>query len=137
MALSSWLPQLRVYRPFESAREFVRALRLKGQEEWRAYTKTDQFPPDIPADPEPVYADEGWTTWGDWLGSDHVATNKRIYLPYGAAKPIVHGFNLKTANEWRRFKPRLPKNIPAHPEVVYEGKGWIDWPDWLGPGTAR
>jgi hypothetical protein len=26
-------------------------------------------PMDIPAHPQPVYADGGWVSWGDWLGT--------------------------------------------------------------------
>jgi crotonobetainyl-CoA:carnitine CoA-transferase CaiB-like acyl-CoA transferase len=53
------------YRSFESARDYVRGLGLKTQEEWKSYCKSGQKPDDIPADPRGVYKDKGWVSSGD------------------------------------------------------------------------
>ena len=50
-------------------RAFVRPLGLKGQKEWRAYGASGKRPLNIPANPDKVYAGNGWTNWGDWLGT--------------------------------------------------------------------
>lgn len=39
------------WRPFEEAREFVRALGLQRQREWAEWAKTDARPTDIPFNP--------------------------------------------------------------------------------------
>jgi hypothetical protein len=54
----------REYRPFEEAREYIRKLGINTQEEWREYRKSDNKPPDIPANPNRTYKEE-WKGWGD------------------------------------------------------------------------
>jgi hypothetical protein len=68
-------PSLRSFRAFAAAREFVRSLRLSGERDWRRYRTgsppfTTAVPDDIPSDPRRVYADSGWVSWGDFLGTD-------------------------------------------------------------------
>ena len=50
--------QLKQYRSFAEAREFVRSLGLKNQKEWWEYCKSGNKPDDIPANP--------WTTYKEW-----------------------------------------------------------------------
>ena len=45
----------RVFRPFKEARDFARALNLKGQKEWNEYCVSGNKPDDIPAAPWVVY----------------------------------------------------------------------------------
>ena len=64
---------LRVYRPFEDAREFVHSLKLKSQDEWQQFCKGQlpekgTLPPDIPAAASRIYATKGWKGLVDWLG---------------------------------------------------------------------
>jgi len=59
----------REYRPFSEAREFARSLKLKSGAEWRAFTKTEQMPEDIPKAPDQKYKGKGWKGWKDWLGT--------------------------------------------------------------------
>ncbi|MDC0153551.1 hypothetical protein OAJ02_02320 [Nitrosopumilus sp.] len=47
--------QDRKYRSYKEAREFVRALKLKGNNEWREYCKSGNKPDDIPSNPWDVY----------------------------------------------------------------------------------
>jgi hypothetical protein len=58
----------REYRTFEEAREYVRSLGLKNCEEWRAHSKSEERPDDIPSTPREFYKFE-WRGWGDWLGT--------------------------------------------------------------------
>ena len=78
------------WRSFEEARDFVHQLQLKNQKEWINWTKTEARPNDIPAKPSRVYQDNGWVSFGDWLGTGKIATQHRIYLPYEEAHKFVH-----------------------------------------------
>jgi len=67
-------PQLREFLPFKEAREFVHGLELKNFSEWPKYRKGDLpekgvRPKDIPTRPDQVYKTQGWSDWGDWLGT--------------------------------------------------------------------
>ena len=48
----------KTYRPFKEARDFVRALNLKGITEWDDYCKSGNKPDDIPFAP--------WHTYKEW-----------------------------------------------------------------------
>ena len=43
-------------------------LEEQAQQAWYDYFDTHSLPPDIPRDPDIVYADLGWNGWVDWLG---------------------------------------------------------------------
>jgi hypothetical protein len=56
------------WRPFEEAREYIRALEIKNNLEWREWCVGGSRPDDIPTAPEEIYADQ-WEGWADWLGT--------------------------------------------------------------------
>ena len=69
----------REYRGFEAARGFVHRLGLNSRTEWMLYVKgflpgKTPKPADIPYHPDRIYKDMGWTSWGDWLGTDRRAS---------------------------------------------------------------
>jgi len=74
--------QNRTWLSFEKARAFVRKLGLKGQGDWRQWSKTNARPRSIPSLPSKVYKDDGWAGWGDWLGTSTIANQDRVYLPF-------------------------------------------------------
>ena len=84
-----------------------------------------------------VYANDGWSSWGDWLGSGRIATYKVQYRPFPQARAFARSLGLKTRNEWFDFarSGKLPSDIPIKPERTYAGKGWRGMGDWLGTGT--
>ena len=63
-------PRLRKYRTFNKARKFVRSLKLKSGEEWKAYKRSGKLPIDIPAAPQHAYLKKGWKGMRDWLGTN-------------------------------------------------------------------
>jgi superfamily II DNA or RNA helicase len=73
--LEDWLGiQDNKYLPFEEARTFIRNLKLKNIQEWKAYcdglTKA-KIPNNIPKNPKEVYKYTGWWGLNDWLGIEH------------------------------------------------------------------
>ena len=59
----------RIFKPFDEARIFARALNLKGQKDWKNYCKSGGKPDDIPSNPSQTYKNQGWSSWGDWFGN--------------------------------------------------------------------
>lgn len=90
------------YRPFDEARCFVRHLGLKSSSEWRKYSKSENKPKDIPANPAEIYKKE-WKGMGDWLGTGFVATSERKYLPFEEGRKFVHSFGFKDREEWKQY----------------------------------
>jgi len=76
------------FRPFTEARDFVHALKLKNQEEWRTYCKSTSRPTDTPTNPDKIYRTE-WKGMGDWLGTGRIASRKMKFLPFEEAKEYV------------------------------------------------
>jgi superfamily II DNA or RNA helicase len=121
------------FLPFEQARGIVRNLNLKNSEDWRKYTKSDNFPKNIPKAPGLVYLEE-WLGIGDWLGTGRIADHKKEFLSFEEARKLARSYNFIKMNEWKSFQysKDFPINLPKSPDNVYKDKGWISWPDFLG-----
>jgi hypothetical protein len=130
--------RLREYRSFEEARAFARSLGLGSYTKWRDYIRSGQKPADIPSYPDGAYKDSGWISWGDWLGTDTVASFLREYRSFEEARQFVRSLGLKSVTEWEKFKKsgKKPDDIPAGPSATYANSGWISWGDWLGTGRV-
>ncbi len=139
----------KVYRDFESARDYVRTLKLPGIKQWKAYCKglmpdKGELPKDIPVAANEIYKDDGWTTWGDWLGTGNIAKYLIVYRPFSEARTFVRSLRLKGARDWRIYCKNLlahsagkfPDDLPKNPDKTYAEKGWAGWGDWLGTGTV-
>ena len=130
--------QLREYKSFEEARDFVHMLKLKSGEEWFEYCQSGQKPDDIPSFPNKTYKQDGWKTMGDWLGTGSVANFLREYKSFEEARDFVHNLNLKNLKEWKEYcKSGLkPEDVSTNPNRTYKQDGWNTWGDWLGSGTV-
>jgi hypothetical protein len=126
--------RLRKYRSFKKARAFARSLGLKSQSEWRDYCKSGKKPDDIPIKPYKTYADTGWASLGDWLGTGGVATHLRKYRSFKQARAFVRGLGLKSQSQWRDYSKsgKKPADIPSNSSRTYAKTGWAGYADWLG-----
>jgi len=128
--------QFKQYRPFSDARAFVHSLDLKGQKEWRKeYCKSGKKPDDIPANPDQVYKNKGWVSFGDWVGNRNIAPTKRKFKPFAEARKFIHSLQLRGGEDWKKYfkSKKMPLDIPSHPHIIYK-KDWISWGDWFGTG---
>jgi superfamily II DNA or RNA helicase len=120
---------LREYLPFEEARVLAWTLNLKSQSEWDALARSDKLPPGLPRAPHMVYADDGWLSWGDWLGSGAIATYKVKYRPFEPARSWARTLGLKSGKQWLDFarSEKRPTDIPIKPERTYAKKVGQEW----------
>lgn len=138
-AQDSWLP-------FEKARKFAQSLGISSQTEWRAYTagRMSDKPPkpyEVPAMPERIYQDQGWSGYGDWLGTGRIASHKRFTRTFEAAREFARGLKLTSSKEWWKYcrgeiakLPPFPSDMGVRPDRSYKHRGWAGWEDWLGLG---
>lgn len=121
------------YLSFVDARKFSRDLNLKSQEEWFSWKKNSKRK-DIPYSPYREYKDNGWVSWGDWLGTGRVADQLKEFKQFKDARIFARDLNLKSLKEWQHFckTKDLPDDIPKTPHHVYKNEGWIGYKDWLG-----
>lgn len=127
------------YMPFTKARKFARSLKLRNRDEWQEMVRKGKVPKDIPLKPERAYADKGWVSCGDWLGTGYVPPFQREYHSFQKARLFSRKLKLKSRNEWESYckgeikkSVKRPSEIPATPARVYKNNGWNGWPDWLG-----
>ncbi|MBI4509473.1 MAG: hypothetical protein HY698_07535 [Deltaproteobacteria bacterium] len=137
------------FRPFTEARAFARSLLLSGRSQWSAFTHgrlpaKGRLPDDIPKAPDQKYQNAGWTGWGDFLGTGNPARHHVAYRPFREARAFARSLGLANVKEWKTFcksksgnRRVLPSDIPAAPHMVYAGKGWISYGDWLGTGRVH
>jgi len=122
------------FLPFERAREFVRELNLKNEEEWRTFFKSEKMPNDIPCNPARTYPKE-WKGMGDWLGTGTIASRNMIFLSFNEARKFARSLRFSSVKEWQEYckSGKKPANIPYGPEKIYSKK-WRGYGDWLGTG---
>ena len=91
----------KAFRPFQEAREYVHDLRLKSYVDWLNYCKTADKPVDIPHRPDRTYRDQGWSGWGDWIGTGRVANRDRRFRSFQEARAYTRslGFALAPSTE--------------------------------------
>lgn len=121
------------YREFKKAREFVRKLKLKSNNEWNDYSKSKSKPNDIPATPMSTYKNKGWLNMGDWLGNNRVAYGSINYLNFEDVKIFVRKLNINSRKEWDEYclSGSKPTNIPKTLHYTYKSE-WKGWDDFLG-----
>ena len=129
------------WRSFTKCKEWVQSVGITSETEWRKYLKQNKIPSDIPRTPQIVYQIE-WKSWGDFFGTGRVFISPQNFLPFEKARMWSIKSGISSAREWRNYsnQGKLPKNIPARPELVYS-EHWISWMDWFGkeclPGKRR
>jgi superfamily II DNA or RNA helicase len=100
------------FLPYDEARDVLGALGFKNVKEWHAYSASGERPANIPANPDKIYAEKGWTTWSDWLGTGRTRSS---FLPYGEARNFTRPLGLKSVRDWRVYSAsgNRPANIPS------------------------
>ncbi len=143
LAKITWLP-------FEQARDFIRSLGLKNQNEWIKYTKGGisglrPKPQNIPSTPERTYKGKGWIGLGDWIGAKTLSGRQLSaqFTSFEKAKEFALTLDLKSEKEWRSYctglrpdLPQRPPQVPAGPPQTYKTE-WQGWGDWLGTSNIK
>lgn len=136
----------KVFRSFESARKYCRALGLTTSGQWLDYCKGRipsllPKPEDIPSNVARQYANEGFVGMNDFLNTTYHRKVKRTkaYRSFEESKRFVHSLKLNNLIEWNLYikgelphRKKMPKDIPANPLLVYKDTGWKGFGDWLG-----
>ena len=131
------------WKSYSEAKKIVQKLELSGKKPYADWAKSKSRPKNIPASPVRVYKDE-WVSWGDWLGTNTVATYNVKYRSFKDARKFAQKLNLSNKEQWVKFcqSKKLPKDIPRNPNSTYgtrldaHGKQWKGWGDFLGTGNV-
>jgi len=125
---------------YDECKNYIKKYNIKSLYAWRKYIKS--LPDFIPASPREVFLNDGWISWGDFLGTGRIQDNKKTekYIIYNDAKVYIKN-NIKgitTREKWKNAvkNDKIPDTIPNRPDRYYNSKnrGWISWGDFLGTG---
>ena len=137
--------QFKNYPSYEIVKEIVKEYQIKNFDEWRFFCKTDKFPSGkLPKAPQGFYKNQGWISWGDFLGTKSNSNQKRKYMSYTEAKEWVKNLALKSMSEYRDYckgnyshLPKKPINLPVAVGEIYKNNGWRGFQDFLGYDKPR
>lgn len=121
---------------FNEARSYVRKLNLKTSTNWQKFTKSKNFPENIPKDPSRFYSKIEWRGYPDFLNEP---ADKRSF---SEAKKLVIAvckeLKIDGMEKWVRLGQdgKLPYDLPTRPERYYADE-WISWFDWFGKPNTR
>jgi len=104
---------------FSNARKFSHSLNLNSGTNWTKYCKSGKKPNNIPSAPEKTYKNNGWINWGDWLGTNRIANQKKPYLSFVDARTFSHSLNLNSGTNWTKYckSGKKPNNIPSSIDI--------------------
>ncbi|WP_396145691.1 DEAD/DEAH box helicase family protein [Flavobacterium sp.] len=119
---------------FEEAKKFVRTLNIKSSNEWYLYCTSGNKPKNIPSNPNVIYLNLGWKSFGNWFGTNNVHVLDKKFLDFEEARNFSISLGLNTVEEWVEYckSGNKPNEIPSRPNQYYKDKGWISFGDWLG-----
>ena len=119
---------------YEDAKAKVMTLGLQNWEDWRQFTKSNNFPEKIPKNPFNSYNGKGWVDMSTFLGSKSSHKKTLKSRTFTEAREFARSLNLTSGKEWNVFceSGEKPSDIPKHPNSVYKNEGWISMFDWLG-----
>ena len=127
--------QSREFLSFEEAKNFAKTAKIKTKEEWSVWQKNNKRPLNIPANPSVTYKDQ-WSGWGDFLGTNAIAPQNKVFLSFEEARSYVRSKKFKTMEDFKIWAStdQRPPNIPAAPHKTFS-KDWISYGDWIGHFT--
>ena len=141
VSMGDWLgtgrvaDQLKQVKSYDEAKKDLKLYNLKSENDFRKFSKNNNFPDGIPKAPSIKYRkNKTWLGWPDFLGYE--LSRLSNYKDFYVARDFVVKLNLKSGSEWRTYcsSGDLPVDIPKTPSQIYINKGWISMGDWLGTG---
>jgi hypothetical protein len=107
---------------------------------WKDFINNGEYK-QIPVNPNKVYSNRGWVSWGVFLNTNN--KNPKYYIDnnisFDGFKEWINDNQIKTSKEFFN-KVKLddtPKNIPKKPHMFYKNKGWTMWNDVVSGGLYR
>ncbi len=126
------------FRSYKSAQEVVQQKGITSALQYYALRKTGEVPFDMPFNPDQIYKDKGWRSWGHFLGTGRVASYQQQFRSFKKAQKYVQQLGITSNNQYHELskKGELPSDLPSRPDQTYKGKGWRSWGHFLGTGRV-
>jgi superfamily II DNA or RNA helicase len=117
------------FASYEEAKKIIHPYGFKNREEYKNFSKTKNFPQNLPVDPQKCKQYKDFFSWGDYLGTGNKRPQDKIFLEFEIAKQYManHFPEIKNSTDYRSWKNR-PDFLPSNPNLEYEN---FNWPDFL------
>ena len=121
------------FYPFEVAKKLLKKINVKSKNDYYKKRKSKILDSKFPSSPQMTYKNEGWISWGDYLGTNSFKSGQIIYLKFTEARNFARAQGLLSKKEWSPYITKMNRNdLPKSPDQIYKNKGWNGWPDFLG-----
>ena len=122
---------------YEEAMAWVREHipHINDRDKFFIWASSSERHPLMPTTPHRNYKDQGWVSWGVFLGTGRVSSLKQHqqYLPLYQAIRVVRRKGFKLSTEYREWHLKTkPTNLPLNPGKSYKKQGWPGWTVFLG-----
>ena len=101
---------------------------FEGLDDWTPAGELDEIKPVLELQPPPILSEE-----------KKGVTLSEGYLEYEKARDFILILKFTSRDSWNNYSKSVlkPGDIPARPEIVYEGIGWVSWEHWLGASYGK
>jgi hypothetical protein len=122
---------------YGDAKKFAHSLNVQSRTDWFDFHKKGKIPKNIPKYADESYINDGWVSWGDFLGTGNLSGSQlhTKFRSFEDAREFVKSLKIKTEPEWQKWckNHERPKDVPFSPEKTYK-KQWTTMGDWFGTG---
>lgn len=125
-------------KSYEEVQLYIKSLNINSKRQWEKHRKNNILPDGIPSNPSAALKTKGWVSWGEFFGTNIVATFKMEFINFITAYKIVKHLNVKSSTDYsKRFNNELIYyNLPSAPDRQYNNKGWVSWGEFLQTGNV-
>jgi len=115
------------YLDYESAKKQINNLNLTNITMFKEFMKNSNIK--IPLKPNRFYKNRGWVSWGDFLGTNFIANQFRVFYPYDEFKIKIKELDINTYTDYKKYilLNKDDNKLPTNPNIVYKNKGWVSW----------
>ena len=113
----------KTYKSYSFVKNYIKKFSFKNQKDWIKFKKSKNFPNDFPNFPDVTYLKtKEWKGWGNFLGTNYIATQNREYVSYRQAKKYAQSLKLKSFSKWNKLSraKKHPAKIPNFPQRTYK-----------------
>lgn len=119
------MPRKKTYfYSYTEAKKIIEALGNKSKQDYNA---SRQHHPRLPAAPDSFYAGAGWENWYTFFGN----AKRIVYSTYFEARSAALALGIRYKTDYIAHYKDDP-SLPRNPDTTYAGKGWTNWPQFLG-----
>ena len=104
---------------YEHAKAYVQTIGIKTWQEYVNWSKSGERPVNVPAAPDKAYHE--FESWGEFLGTQRIANQKKEFWNYQQATEYLATLNIRSKNQFITLckNGTIPPEIPRDPITHY------------------